>query len=467
MTGSPGGTTRPEETPAGITTRDILVLFLPLAATSTMMSVSTPVINAGLARLPHPEINLAAFGLAFTLGIFLESPVFSLQQAVVAWYGGKGPLRPLVSFALGVGILVMAWEGAIAFTPAAPFILQRLLGADRELTGPAVHALRLSILFPPLVAVRSVYQAVLITRRRATPIAVGTFVRLVFLALCVFLVMPRLGWEGPAVAVAALAGAVLVETFYTIAVTLRTVEVDRGGSPAQTAGRKLRGRVLFLVPLAWTMTLSTLTNPLINAFIARAEDPKVGLAVFSVVASLVWFMASSVLRYSSITIALGTNPANRARLRSFLWRFVGGLCTGILLVVLTPARDLLLQGLIGLTPELARRAHLPLILLSLQPLVAGFIAYNQGALTRSARTHLVGFGSLSRAAIIVGLGMAGLALHMRGELLGGILLGAAFAAELATLLVLTGATRRSLSARWRVLSSRRARGGDETVPPRP
>jgi hypothetical protein len=419
-----------------ISTRDILVLFLPLAATSTMMSLSSPVIHAGLARLPAPEINLAAFGLAFTLSIFLESPVFAVQQATVAWYGGAGPTRPYVGFAWGLGLIMMAWTAAIAWSPAAPFILQRLLGADPELTRPAVHALRAAILFPPLVSVRSAYQAVLISRRRAGPIAGGTFVRLVFLAVGVFVAVPRVGGEGPTAAMLALTGAVLLETVYTAAIARRTPEVEAAPSPAQAAGRRLRGRILFLLPLATTMVLGTITNPAINAFIARAADPKIGLAVYSVVASLVWFLASSVLRYSSVTIALGTDAASRRRLVAFLWRFVGGLCTGVLLIVLTPARDLVLEQIIGLSPELARRAHLPLILLAVQPLTAGFIAYTQGVLTRSARPQVVGVGALSRLAVILILGMIGLALSLRGELMGAILLGSAFVAELGTLAVL-------------------------------
>ena len=56
-----------------LTDREIGVLFLPLALTSTMMSVSVPVINAGLARLPHAEINLASFGIAFALSLVLIS----------------------------------------------------------------------------------------------------------------------------------------------------------------------------------------------------------------------------------------------------------------------------------------------------------------------------------------------------------------------------------------------------------
>ena len=421
---------------ARITNRDILVLFLPLAATSTMMSLSSPVIHAGLARLPAPEVNLAAFGLAFTLSILLESPVFALQQATVAWYGGAGPVRPYVGFALGLGLIMMAWTSSIAWSPAAPFVFQRLLGADPELTRIAVHALRAAILFPPLVAVRSAYQAVLISRRHASPVAWGTSIRLLFLAVGIFVLVPRLSWEGPTTAMLALTGAVLVETIYTAVAALRTPEVDATGSPAQTAGLHLRGRIVFLLPLATTMVLGTLTNPVINAFIARAPDPKIGLAVYSVVASLVWFLASSVLRYSSVTIALGVDEASRRRLVGFLWRFVGGVCTVVLLVVLTPARDLVLERIIGLTPELAARAHLPLVLLAAQPLTAGFIAYRQGVLTRSARTQIVGFGALSRLVLILGLGAVGLALQLRGELMGGILLGSAFMIELATLMAL-------------------------------
>ena len=426
-----------------LTYRGILVLFLPLAATSTMMSVSTPIINAGLARLPHPETNLAAFGLAFALSILLESPVFALQQAVVAWYGGTGRIRPYLSFALGLGLIVMAFEALVVFTPAAPFILQRLMGADHELTHPAVLALQAAVVFPPLVAVRNAYQAVLIGRRSAGPIAWGTALRLACLAGLIFGVTPHLGWSGPAAGMAALAVAVAVEMVYVAIVTGRTPERETGFSPAQAVGRSLGGKITFLAPLALTMALGTLTNPLINAFIARTDDPKIGLAVYTVVASLIWFMASSVLRYSTVTIALGTDRAGLARLKSFLWIYVGGVCALVLLVTLTPASDLLLRRVIGLGPELAARARLPLALLSLQPLVAGFIAYNQGVLTRFARTKAVGLGSTSRTVAILGLGALGLALGIRGGLLGGVLLGAAFAAELTTLVLL----RRLLRAR--------------------
>ncbi len=217
-------------------------------------------------------------------------------------------------------------ECLIVFTPVAPFIFRRLLGASEALTAPAVLALRAGILFPLLVAVRSAFQGVLVGRRRSAPIAVGTFLRLLFLAVMVFTVVPRVPWGGPVTAMLALAAAVLVETLYVIVVTMRTPEREESTSPAHEAGRRLSGKVRFLAPLAWTMVLGSLTNPLVNAFIARTPDPEQGLAVYSVVASLIWFMASSVLRFSSVTIALGTTRTNLRRLERFLWRYVGGVC---------------------------------------------------------------------------------------------------------------------------------------------
>lgn len=428
--------------PSRLTYREIGVLFLPLALTSTMMSVSVPVINAGLARHPAAEANLAVFGLAFSLSIFLESPVFALQQAVVAWYGGTGPFRPLVMFSLAVGLVVMALEAAVAFSPVAPFLFHRLVGAPDSLIPGCVTALRVSILFPPMVAVRLAFQGVLVSRRNGAPIAWGTGMRLAFLTVLVLGVCPRLPFPAPASSMAALAVAVFVETFLVARFAVRTPAREPVPSPAQEAGRRLGGRLRFLLPLAGTMALGTLTNPLINAVISRAPDPETGLAVYAVVSSLLWFMASPSLRYSAVTIALGTTPANLKRLGSFLWRFVGGVSVLVLVVTLTPIARTVLEGWIGLSPELAARARLPLALLSLQPLVAGFIAYNQGLLTRSARTGWVGIGSLSRVVAILGLGVVGLEWQLRGGLLGGFLLGAAFVAELASLLLLRRRERR-------------------------
>ena len=424
---SPG---RPVREGPRLTYREILVLFLPLAATSTMMSASIPIINAGLARLTEPKLNLAAFGLAFTLGIFLESPVFAIQQAVVAWYGGRGRFRHLLWFSLGVGAVVTVYEALVAFSPAAPYILQRLMGADAVLTARAVPALRVAVVFPLLIAVRSMLQAVLISRRITAPIGWGTLMRLAVLAVSVALWAPRLPLGGPAAAMICLLGAVMVEMIYVAVSILRSPEGEEHPSPALEAGRTLWGRVRFILPLMGMMALGTLTNPLINTFLTRTRDPQTALAAYAVIASLVWFLASPFLRYSSIAITLGTTDENRRLLGTFLWKTVGLLTVVLVFVHFTPTWKVFLTHAMGLSPELTAKVRGPLMILTLQPLVAALVAYNQGLLTRSDRTWVVGFGGIARVAGILAGGTVGLMLGLDGALLGGILLGLAFLSEM-------------------------------------
>ncbi|NNF06342.1 MAG: hypothetical protein HKN21_06250 [Candidatus Eisenbacteria bacterium] len=416
--------------------REILVFFLPLAATSTMMSVSVPIIHAGLTRFPDAKLNLAAFSLAFVLGIFLESPVFALQQATIAWYSGRGKYRHLLGFATLVGTIVLTYQVAIAFSPLVMWFLQDLLGAEAYIAERAVDAVRIAVVFPFLIALRSAMQSILISRRNTSAVGWGTLFRLIALGLSVFFLAPRLPVNPPAAAMVCLALAVCVEMVYVVFALRRTPEVDFGRSPAHSAGETLRGRWRFIAPMMVMMALGTSTNLIISGFVGRTPDPETGLAAFGVIGSLVWFLASPFLRYSSATIALGASRETRRVLAAFVWKAVGVLCLLLALLHFTPIWWWLLQDVQGLTPELAQKVRLPLILLTMQPLVAAFLAYHQGVLTRAAKTGIIGMGGVLRVVSIVAAGYLGLAMGIDGALLGGILLGLAFASELLVLMLL-------------------------------
>jgi len=67
-----------------LTQKRILLLWLPLAASWLLMAFESPYINAALARLDDAERMIAAFGLAFSLSITIESPVISLLATTTA-----------------------------------------------------------------------------------------------------------------------------------------------------------------------------------------------------------------------------------------------------------------------------------------------------------------------------------------------------------------------------------------------
>ena len=48
------------------------------------MSIEGPYLSALIARLPMPEFNLAAYGIAFSLAMIFEAPVIMMMSASTA-----------------------------------------------------------------------------------------------------------------------------------------------------------------------------------------------------------------------------------------------------------------------------------------------------------------------------------------------------------------------------------------------
>jgi progressive ankylosis protein len=93
--------------------RDILLFWLPLAATWILMASEGPFLAAVIARLPDATFNLAAHGVAFALAVLVESPVIMLMSAATALVRDERSFTKLRRFswmlnALGTGLLLLA-----------------------------------------------------------------------------------------------------------------------------------------------------------------------------------------------------------------------------------------------------------------------------------------------------------------------------------------------------------------------
>ncbi|HCK34271.1 MAG TPA: hypothetical protein DHW20_03780, partial [Gemmatimonadetes bacterium] len=66
------------------TQRTIALFWAPLAATWVMMAAEGPFLAAMIARMPGPEFNLGAYGVAFALAILIEAPVIMLMSAATS-----------------------------------------------------------------------------------------------------------------------------------------------------------------------------------------------------------------------------------------------------------------------------------------------------------------------------------------------------------------------------------------------
>jgi len=251
-------------TVGGPTGRQMLVLWLPLAASIVMMVLEPSIINIGLGRTADPELALAAYGVAFSMALLVEAPVLMLIDASVARSTDREAFDLLRRFTLVLAVLVTMIGLLVSLTPLYTLIVEQWMNIPRDVAAEARPTLALLAFWPLPIAWRRTYQGLLIRAGRTTSISVATGIRLVSLAGALFVGLLLLPKQGAIIAGLAMDLSVVVEA---VLITWATRPVLRMGlfrsTPSDTGSSSLTMRQLwrFYQPLAVTTLLRQATRP--------------------------------------------------------------------------------------------------------------------------------------------------------------------------------------------------------------
>lgn len=172
-------------------------------------------------------------------------------------------------------------------------------------------------------------------------------------------------------------------------------------SPTTTA-LTFRTIARFWYPLAGAWLLMAAEGPLIAAIIARMGNPAIDLAAYGIAYALALVTEAPILMLMSASTSLVREGGSYRQLRNFSLFLCFGVTALLLLLCLPPVFDRLALGLIGLTPEVAQRAHGALLLLLPWPAAIGLRRFWQGILIRNGQTRRVVIGTALRFTSMVG-----------------------------------------------------------------
>lgn len=392
-----------------MTLRTVWGTWWPLAASWLMMGFELPAVSATMARLPDPEIGLAAYGgVVFPVSLLIEAPIIMLLSASTALCRDRRTYRKLRRFMLWSGGSLTLLHLAVAVTPLFDLVVGKLIGAPEAIRGPARVGLAIMTPWTWSIAYRRFQQGVLIRFGRSRLVGVGTVVRLgTNLAV---LAAGYLHGDLPGIVVgtAAVAAGVMAEALY---VGLAVRPILRGELPAQTRGAEpltLRRFLDFYVPLALTSILALFALPLGSAAMSRMPRAIDSLAVWPVINGLTFTLRSLGFAYNEVVVALLDRPGAYAALR----RFAVGLSsvTSLLIVVIaaTPLSWLWFAGVSALSEPLATLAGAALWITLLMPAFSVIQHWLQGVLTHTQRTRAIGeaiFLYLATMAFTLGAGI--------------------------------------------------------------
>ncbi len=383
-----------------LTYRKIFLFWGPLALTWLMMAIEQPFLIAFIARLNDARFNLAAFGIAGSFAMIIESPIIMLMSASTALVTGPNSYKKLKSFTDILNAGITGIQLLLLIPPVFNYIVIGLMEVPEEIARLAHIALIIFIPWAASIGYRRFYQGIMIRNNLTRRVTYGTMVRLSVIVI-VGLLLYTTGAKGAYVGAAAMSLAVLCEAIATRMMVSGTLKALIQKEDTENGNLNLRSIARFYFPLALTSILSLGVNPFVTFFLGRSYMAVDSLAVLPVVSSLVFIFRSMGLSYQEVNIAMiGKEKQNYKVLRNFAIYL--GLLVTVLISVLafTPLADLWFIKVSGLSIELADMSYLPLKIMILLPALTVLLNFQRSSLIINGTT-----GSISIATAIELIGI--------------------------------------------------------------
>lgn len=350
------------------------------------MGLELPAVSAVVARLPDPQISLAAYGIIFALALLIESPIIMLLAASTALSKDWDSYLKVRRFMMNAGAWLTAVHVVISFTPIYDLVIVRLLGILDQLVEPVRWGMMLMTPWTWAIAYRRFNQGVFIRFGHSNVVGLGTVVR-----LSANIVVLSIGYlvgtvPGIIVATSAVAVGVMSEALF-VGVRVRPIverlqQIKPDGDPLT-----MRAFLRFYIPLALTSVLTLLVQPLGSAALSRMPGAVESLAVWPVVSGVLFLLRSAGIAYNEVVVALFGEMGARESLQRFARILALSLTAILLVLVATPLANLWFAGVLGLSSALASLAQSSVWFALVLPALSVLQSWYQGSLVYVRKTR--------------------------------------------------------------------------------
>ena len=366
--------------------RKILTTWLPLVASWTLMSMELPAINAIVARLTNPEINLAAYGgFVFPIALTIEAPIIMLLAASTALSRDWESYQKLRKITLWMGGILGLLHLVIAVTPMFDFIANVILQVPAELVEPGRAAFLVMLPWTPAIAFRRFQQGAMIRFGHSHAVGETTLVRLITVSIILTIGITTKAIPGAVLAGLAQGLGVTSEAIFA-GLRIRKFFPDIKSTPKSEQALTIKRFMSFYIPLALTSSLWLLWQPLISGSVSRMPDPIESLAIWSVVTGLLFMIRSPGVAYNEAVVALIEEPGSFPKLKKFSW--IASLITTAIaaIFVLTPLSRMWFTAGANLKPGDVDIARLTLVLGLPLGVLSVYISFFQGIIVNREKT---------------------------------------------------------------------------------
>ena len=365
----------------------IFFFWLPLAATWMMMAVEGPFLSAIIARLADPTLNLASYGVAFSIALLVEAPIIMVMSATTALVRDQASMATMKRFVYTFCAVITVIMAGLTLPPVFSILAKDIIQLPPDVVRVSHLACIALIPWPGAIGYRRFYQGLLIRNDKTRFVAYGTVVRLSGMGLTALVLALTTDIPGALTGGCALAAGVMAEAIASRTMAgsvIRDIKHthDQRQTPL-TYARISR----FYFPLALTTILALGVRPVVTFFLGQSDMSLESLAVFPVVHSLVFLFISMSISYQEVIIALiGDKQENYVPLRNFAVILAFGAAGGLGLIAFTPLSTIWFHHVSGLSMYLAQFSAAPVQIMTIIPFLWVLVCLQRGVLVNAEHT---------------------------------------------------------------------------------
>lgn len=375
-----------------LTTKKIIIFWMPLAATWLMMASEGPFLAAIIARLSAPKINLAAYGVAFSIALLIEAPIIMLMSAATALVKDRDSYLKLRNFSYSLNGIITMLMLIVIIPPVFRSITRNLMGLPEDVARLTHLAIAIMLPWPAAIGFRRFYQGILIRSHLTRRVAYGTILRLVAMSATGLICYFYFQLHGAMIGALALSVGVTVEALASRIMVHSSIRMLRAQEPNPQGLERLsyKSIISFYYPLALTSILNLGVFPMVTFFMGHSRMALESLAVLPVIHSLVFIFRSIGLSFQEVGIALlGEKQKNYKPLRNVAIMLGSAVLILFSIVSFTPLAFFWFYNVSGLSLELAQFALLPTKILVLTPALMVLLTFLRSLMVNSRKTKQI------------------------------------------------------------------------------
>ncbi|MFW6269516.1 MAG: hypothetical protein ACOC4G_05485 [Bacillota bacterium] len=163
----------------------VFKFFLPLGLMTSLRVFTQPLIQSGIARSTSPTVSLAAYGVSFTLIMFITGCLKMIHQCSLVYITeiDDENWNTVFRFSLAVGIFISIITLLVGITPLGEWILYNLIAVSAKVGRIARKTILAFCIFPLIRAFRQIYWGLLMKQKTTSIILIGKITNILFVIL--------------------------------------------------------------------------------------------------------------------------------------------------------------------------------------------------------------------------------------------------------------------------------------------